>query len=204
MWVELHGFVAGIRHAELRAAVQAAFDEMGDSFRSAPAAISMHHAYRHGLLEHTLHMARAARALLALYPEIDPDLAMAGILLHDAGKTIEYEGKIAAKKSRRGVLQGHVVLGYQLVRKAGLKAKLDPDRLERLEHIILSHQGELEWGAAVMAATPEAVFVSMIDNLDARMGMVQQALRHASQGQEFSERVPGLEAQLLTKPLQGN
>jgi 3'-5' exoribonuclease len=94
-----------------------------------------------------------------------------------------------------------VVLGYQLVRKAGLRAKLDPDRLERLEHVILSHQGELEWGAAAMAATPEAVFVSMIDNLDARMGMVQQALRQAVEGQEFSERLPGLEAPLLTRPL---
>ncbi|MGD1031704.1 MAG: HD domain-containing protein [Opitutaceae bacterium] len=203
MWTELQGFIAGIGHAELRAAVQAVFDDMGESFRSAPAAISMHHAYRHGLLEHTLRMARAARALLPLYPEIDPDLAVAGILLHDAGKTIEYEGKIAAKRSRRGVLQGHVVLGYQLVRKAGLKVKLDPDRLERLEHIILSHQGELEWGAAAMAATPEAVFVSMVDNLDARMGMVQQALRQAVEGQEFTERVPGLEAPLLTRPVGG-
>ena len=203
MWAELQGFIAGIGHAELRAAVQAAFDDMGESFRSAPAAISMHHAYRHGLLEHTLRMARAARALLPLYPEIDPDLALAGILLHDAGKTIEYEGKIAARRSRRGVLQGHVVLGYQLVRRAGLKVKLDPDRLERLEHIILSHQGELEWGAAAMAATPEAVFVSMVDNLDARMGMVQQALRQAVEGQEFTERVPGLEAPLLTRPVGG-
>jgi 3'-5' exoribonuclease len=203
MWTEFQGFIAGITQAELKAAVQAAFDEMGESFRSAPAAISMHHAYRHGLLEHTLRMARAARALLPLYPEVDPDLAMAGILLHDAGKTMEYEGKIATRRSRRGILQGHVVLGYQLVRKAGLKAKVDPDRLERLEHIILSHQGELEWGAAAMAATPEAVFVSMVDNLDARMGMVQQALRQAVEGQEFSERVPGLEAPLLTKPLPG-
>jgi len=89
------------------------------------------------------------------------------------------------------------------LRKAGLKVKLDPDRLERLEHIILSHQGELEWGAAAMAATPEAVFVSMVDNLDARMGMVQQALRQAVEGQEFTERVPGLEAPLLTRPVEG-
>jgi 3'-5' exoribonuclease len=201
MWAELQGLIAGIGRAELKATVQAAFEEMGDRFRCAPAAIAMHHAYRHGLLEHTLHMARAARALLPLYPEVDPDLAMAGIDLHDAGKTIEYEGKLATRRSRPGVLQGHVVLGYQLVRKAGLRAKLDPERLERLEHIILSHQGELEWGAAAMAATPEAVFVSMIDNLDARMGMVQQALRQAVEGQEFSERVPGLEAPLLTKPV---
>jgi len=177
------------------------FEEIGESFRWAPAAVSMHHAYRHGLLEHTVHMARCCRALLPLYPEVDPSLAMAGILLHDTGKTIEYEGSLATHRSRRGILQGHVVLGYQLARKAGIKAKLDPDRLERLEHIILSHQGEPEWGAAVYAATPEAVFVSMIDNLDAKMGMVQRALRQASPGDEFSERLPGLNTSLLTKPL---
>jgi len=93
-----------------------------------------------------------------------------------------------------------VVLGYQLVRKAGLKAKLDPDRLERLEHIVLSHQGELEWGAAVFAATPEAVLVAKIDDLDAKMGMVQRALRQAAPNEEFSERLPGLSTQLLTRP----
>jgi 3'-5' exoribonuclease len=198
---ELEAAIDGIGQAELRATVRAAFDELGDTFRTAVAAIAMHHAYRHGLMEHTLHMARAARALLPLYPEVDADLAMAGILLHDIGKTIEYEGALATRRSRRGILQGHVVLGYQLARKAALKARLDPDRLERLEHIILSHQGQLEWGAAVMAATPEAVFVSMIDNLDARMGMVQRALRQAPEGQEFSERILGLDAPLLTKRL---
>src|SRR6185295_16777498 len=133
--------------------------------------------------------------------EVDPDLAMAGVLLHDVGKAIEYEGTLTTRKSRRGVLQGHVVLGYQLVRKAGKKAKLGDDLLERLEHIVLSHQGEPEWGAAVYAATPEAVFVSMIDNLDAKMGMVQRALRQSTDGEEFSERLPGLSSQLLTRKL---
>lgn len=199
LWAEFHTFIDSIRHDELRMAVRAVFEEVGEAFRWSPAAVSMHHAYRHGLLEHTVHMARACKALLPLYPEVDGDMAMAGILLHDTGKTIEYEGSLATKRSRRGILQGHVVLGYQLARKAGMKAKLDHDRLERLEHIILSHQGEPEWGAAVYAATPEAVFVSMIDNLDAKMGMVQRALRQADTGQEFSERLPGLNGPLLTK-----
>ena len=199
LWEDLEGFIAGIGHPELAATVRAVFADIGDAFKTSPAAIAMHHAYRHGLLEHTVHMARACRALLPLYPEVDADLALAGILLHDIGKTIEYEGALVTQRSRKGILQGHVVLGYQLVRRAGLKVKLDPDRLERLEHIILSHQGELEYGAAVMAATPEAVFVSMIDNLDARMGMVQRALRQASENNEFSERLPGLNASLLVK-----
>ncbi|HVU22801.1 MAG TPA: HD domain-containing protein [Opitutus sp.] len=201
MWTELDACIESLQRPELRATVRGVFDELGDGFRWAPAAIAMHHAYRHGLLEHTLHMARACRALLPLYPEVDVDLALAGVLLHDVGKAIEYEGTLATKRSRRGILQGHVVLGYQLARKAGMKAKLAPDLLERLEHIILSHQGEPEWGAAVYAATPEAVFVSMIDNLDAKMGMVQRALRQAGEGEEFSERLPGLSAQLLTRPV---
>jgi 3'-5' exoribonuclease len=198
--LELENFVASIAQDELRLTARTVFEEIGDVFRWSPAAVSMHHAYRHGLLEHTVHMARACKALLPLYPEVDSDLAMAGVLLHDTGKAIEYEGSLATKRSRRGILQGHVVLGYQLVRKAGLRSKLDSSLLERLEHIILSHQGEPEWGAAVYAATPEAVFVSLVDNFDAKMGMVQRALRQAPEQQEFSERLPGLSAQLLTTP----
>jgi len=201
LWAELTGYIESIKHPEVRQTVKNVFDDIGESFRQSPAAVSMHHAYRHGLLEHTTHMARAATALFPVYPEVDTDLAMAGILLHDTGKTIEYEGTISARRSRRGILQGHVVLGYQLVRKAGLKAKLDADRLERLEHIVLSHQGEPEWGAAIYAATPEAVFVSMMDNLDAKMGMVQRALRQATESDEFSERLPGLSSSLLLKRL---
>ena len=199
LWQEFQTFIDGIKHDELRMTVRGVFEEIGETFRWSPAAVAMHHAYRHGLLEHTVHMARACKVLLPLYPEVEPDLAMAGILLHDTGKAIEYEGTLTTKRSRRGILQGHVVLGYQLARKAGIKAKLDSERLERLEHIILSHQGEPQWGAAVYAATPEAVFVSMIDNLDAKMGMVQRALRQTPEAEDFSERLPGLSSQLLTR-----
>ena len=197
MWQEFERYIDAIGHDELRLTVRGVFEDVGEAFKTTPAAIAMHHAYRHGLLEHTLHMARAARALFPVYPEVDADLALAGILVHDTGKVIEYEGALGARRSRRGILQGHVVLGYQLVRKAGLKARLDPDRLERLEHIVLSHQGEPAWGAAVYAAAPEAVFVSMVDNLDARMGMVQRALRQAPEGEAFSERLAGLNGPLL-------
>ncbi|MCC5025177.1 MAG: HD domain-containing protein [Candidatus Synoicihabitans palmerolidicus] len=201
MWRECETYIDHITHDELRMTVRGVFEEIGPQFRTSPAATSMHHAYRHGLLEHTLHMARVAKAILTLYAEVDADLAMAGILVHDTGKVTEYEGALGSTRSRKGILQGHVVLGYAIVRKAGLRAKLDPDRLERLEHIVLSHQGEPAWGAAAWAATPEAVLVSMIDNLDARMGMVQRALRTTSPTEQFSERLMGLNTTLLTEPL---
>ncbi len=199
---ELTGFVDSIPHEGLRATARQVFEDLGDRFRTAPAAVAMHHAYRHGLLEHTVHVTRAARALLPLYPEVDPSLVLTGVLLHDVGKALEYEGDTAPAKSRTGILQGHVVLGYRLVRQAAMKIKprLDATLLERLEHIILSHQGELEWGAATLAATPEAVFVAMVDNFDAKMGMTQQALRNTPPTQDFSEFLPGLRVSLLTTP----
>lgn len=200
LWSHVEAAIAAIEHPQLRDTVQRVMDEMGERFRTGTAAISMHHAYRHGLLEHTTHMVRAARALLPLYPEVDADLTIAGILLHDIGKLEEYEGDFAAKVSRIGTLQGHVVLGFRTARKAALQSKLNDDLTERLEHIILSHQGEKEWGAAAMAATPEAVFVSMIDNLDAKMGMVQRVLRNAPEGEPFSEYLAGLQTRVLLTP----
>ncbi len=200
LWAHIVEGVDAIQHPQLKETVQRVLSELGDRFRKCPAAVSMHHAYYNGLLEHTTHMLRACRALLPLYPEVDADLSIAGIILHDMGKLEEYEGEFAAKVSRIGTLQGHVVIGFRIARKAALQSKLNADLTERLEHIILSHQGEKEWGAAAMAATPEAVFVSMIDNLDAKMGMVQRALRNTPQGDEFSDRLMGLQTRVLVTP----
>ena len=200
LWQHIQDGVAAIEHPQLKETVERVLDELGERFRSCPAAISMHHAYHHGLLEHTTHMVRAARALLPLYPEVDADLAIAGIILHDMGKLEEYEGEFAAKVSRIGTLQGHVVIGFRIARKAAIQSKLNADLTERLEHIILSHQGEKEWGAAAMAATPEAVFVSMVDNLDAKMGMVQRVLRNTPEGEPFSDYLAGLQTRVLITP----
>ena len=200
LWSHIEEAIAAIGHPQLKDTVQRVMDEMGAQFRKSTAAISMHHAYRHGLLEHTTHMVRAARVLLHLYPQVDADLTIAGILLHDIGKLEEYEGDFAQKVSRVGTLQGHVVIGFRTARKAAIQCKLNADLTERLEHIILSHQGEKEWGAAAMASTPEAVFVSMIDNLDAKMGMVQRVLRNSSEGDEFSEYLHGLKTRVLLTP----
>lgn len=204
LWDELKATVASIEPESLRQTVENGLELLGEKFQTVPGGISMHHAYRSGLLEHTVRMLRAAQALLPLYPEVHPGLTLAGIALHDAGKVAEYTSEIGTQKTRKGILQGHVVLGYRVARAAAIQAKLSAELTERLEHIILSHQGQLEWGATAMAATPEAVFVSMIDNLDAKMGCVQHELRKAdAEGQEFSEYVPALGTKLLLKPVEG-
>lgn len=201
MKAELFEIIGRIPNKNLRETVRFALADVGEVFFTSTAAIKMHHAYAHGLLEHTLNLARLAEKLLALYPFVNPSLALAGAILHDIGKTVEYSQGLVADKTRLGILQGHVVLGFKIVRKAALKCKLNEDLTERLEHIILSHQGELQWGAAAIAATPEAVFVSMLDYLDARMGAVASALNTQSEN-EFSDLVPALQSRVLLTPPQ--
>jgi 3'-5' exoribonuclease len=196
---ELYTLIETIEHPQLRSTVRSVIEELGEGFLKSVAAKSMHHAYKSGLLEHTIHVTRAGIALLKLYPDISRDLAVAGMLLHDVGKVEEYEGDLAVLRTKSGNLQGHIILGYRLVRRAGIKNELDSDLLERLEHIVLSHQGQLEFGAAVLPSTPEAIFVSLVDNLDAKMGMVTHLLLSTPATQVFSERFPGLETQMLVE-----
>jgi 3'-5' exoribonuclease len=198
---EFYSYVESIQHPQLRATVTTVLDELGDAFFTSVAAKSMHHAYKSGLLEHTVHVTRSGIALLKFYTDIPRDLAVAGMLLHDVGKVDEYEGDLAISRTRLGNLQGHIVLGYRIVRRAGIKNELAPNLLERLEHIILSHQGQLEFGAAVLPSTPEAIFVSLVDNLDAKMGMVTHLLASTPGNQIFSERFPGLETQMLVEKI---
>lgn len=198
---ELNATIATIADERLRATVSGVIDELGPDFYAKAAGISMHHAYKNGLLEHTVHAARAGTRLLPLYPFIDHGIALAGLLLHDVGKTLEYTGDPVAQKTRIGVLHGHLILGYRLVRKVALRNKLGGDTLERLEHILLSHHNDPEFGAVVRPATPEAVFVALVDNLDAKMGMVEQLLRTTPGKNVFSDFHKGLESKLLVSPI---
>ncbi len=191
---ELEGLIDLIEDEKLRATVIYALDSTAGDFFTSTAAVKMHHAYMFGLLEHSLRCVRMAVAVVPLYPMVDKDLVLAGTILHDIGKVLEYTQGLATDKTRIGMLQGHVVLGYRIVRRAGLKCGLNADLLERLEHIILSHQGEPEWGAAVRAATPEAVLVSNIDNFDAKMGAIEAAL--SQDNSEFVD-VPALRVKVL-------
>ena len=197
---ELSDYIERIGNEKLRKTVRIALGEVGQSFFTGTAAISMHHAYRCGLLEHSVHVTRAGLSLLPHYPFVNSDLAIAGMLLHDVGKAVEYCGDGAYERTKAGLLQGHVVLGYRIVRKAAIEAQLGEDLLIQLEHIILSHQGMPEYGAAVLPSSPEGVFVALVDNLDAKLAMVEKALDCTPATMDFSEKMPGLEgARVFTK-----
>ncbi len=139
-------------------------------FANAPAARAMHHAYIGGLLEHTLSMAALAEMLTEHYPYVNKDLLMAGILLHDMGKVIEYTTEEAFEFSEDGRLVGHIIRGIVMVEQAAAEiGNFSQADLRHLIHLIGSHHGTQEWGSPVVPKTLEAVLLHQIDLLDSRV-----------------------------------
>jgi 3'-5' exoribonuclease len=200
---ELGAIIKRIPHATLRALVESILEEHGERFYDSVAATGMHHAYRHGLLEHTLRMARCAEALLPLYPRVDHSLAVSSIILHDVGKIQEYTklepGMPRAGFTRAGNLHGHLVLGAFIVREHAIKVQLEASLRERVEHVLLSHHTMREYGACQTPSTPEAVFVARIDDMDAKLSAIEEELRKAPPGVEFMP-LKAIDGQLLITP----
>ncbi len=179
MFNEVRSILGTISHPALKALADTylADNELMAAFRRCPAAVSVHHAFIGGLLEHTLQLLKLADAMLLLYPMLSRDLVIMGLFLHDLGKTVELKWEKGFDYTTEGNLIGHVVRGaIWLPVKAARAAKesgvrVGPDVLRALQHIILTHHGELEHGATKVPATPEAIFVAMLDNLDARTAM---------------------------------
>lgn len=139
-------------------------------FANAPAARHMHHAYISGLLEHTLSMAGLALTLAEHYPYVNRDLLLAGTLLHDAGKALEYDISSGFQFSDDGRLVGHIVRAITMVESAAAEIEaLTPEQLRHLVHLIASHHGTNEWGSPVVPKTLEAVLLHQLDLLDSRV-----------------------------------
>ncbi|MGB3681577.1 MAG: HD domain-containing protein [Rubrobacteraceae bacterium] len=151
--------------------------EFWEAFCSAPAAKSMHHARIGGLLEHSVQCLRVARALADLYP-VDKDKLFFGTIFHDVGKIEELSwGGGGFAYTTEGRLQGHVVLGEKIVASFIKQLPDFPEELElEISHILLSHQGEIEYGSPQQPKTLEALLVHIIDNLDARLAMFVETI----------------------------
>jgi 3'-5' exoribonuclease len=209
MFDEVVELLGTLKHPAMKALAQTYLDDefLMDQFRTAPAAKSMHHAYLGGLCEHTLNLMKLTAAVCPLYPKINQDLVMMGLFLHDLGKTRELVYDRGFAYSDRGELIGHIVEGaimlhdkaQQMMRESG--QRLPAGALTVLQHIILSHHGIPEYGAAKIPSTPEAIFVSMLDNLDAKTAIALDAARpdRASGmdlGGNFTERQWALDTKL--------
>jgi 3'-5' exoribonuclease len=165
-------------------------------FRDAPAAKYYHQAYRHGLLDHTVSVAQAVSASASAFPGIDRDIAIAGALLHDIGKTMAYnDDPLAIDLTDAGRLQGEIPLGYYLVRREVERIDgFDPELAQALFHIVLSHHGSLENGSPVLPATREATLVHMIDNLGGKLGSFDRIERGLADGETWSRFDRGLDS----------
>jgi 3'-5' exoribonuclease len=169
---ELKTLVAGVSDVEMRRVLRAVFGqrELLERFSACPGSQSYHHAYLGGLLEHSVSVAGLCRRLAAQYAQVDGDLLVTAGLLHDLGKCEELTYDTAIEFTDEGRLLGHVVLGTRMLREAlsAGHARVAPGRLMLLEHAILSHHGELEWGSPKRPSTMEALLLHHADNLDAK------------------------------------
>ncbi len=208
MFTELSGILASLKHPAINALARMYLDdaELMEKFKRAPAAMSLHHAFIGGLLEHTLSLLRLAGAVLPLYPQINRDIVLMGLFIHDLGKCQELTWETGFGYSDDGQLIGHIARGViWLQRKAedcaAMGNKVPDAVLMVLHHIILSHHGKAEFGALKIPATPEAILVSLLDNVDAKTHMAILAargdsLKAADVGGNFTEKVWALETRI--------
>jgi 3'-5' exoribonuclease len=204
MWAELRGYVEDFKNADLKRLVFAFLDdaEIGAAYREAPAAKVLHHAWVGGLLEHVLTLVRVCRAVVGFYPEVDADLLMTGAILHDVGKVRELSWGTTFGYTLEGQMVGHISIAQGMLREKVRELAGFPEKLRVLvEHMILSHHGKHEFGSPKLPMTPEAVLLSALDDLEAKM----QAMRNefgrdaaaGKSGAEMTEWVRSLERPLL-------
>jgi 3'-5' exoribonuclease len=185
MFARLGEMLGSISNRHLAALVRAYLDDeklMAD-FRQAPAAMSFHHAFLGGLLEHTLNTVEVAEACCAFYPGLNRDLVIAGIFLHDIAKTWELTYSCAFGYSDGGQLIGHIVKSAMWVEEkrkvaeTALGEAIPQPLIDVVQHIILSHHGVAEFGSPKCPATPEALAVHALENMDAKLTMALSACR---------------------------
>lgn len=198
MFRELGATLDTLSHPAIKALTQAYLDdaELMSRFKQAPAAMTLHHAFLGGLLEHTLSLLRLGSAFCSLYPQLNRDLVLFGLFVHDLGKCDELTWKRGFSYSDQGQLVGHVATGLITLQQKADRCRAAgqpiPDPLLMvLQHIVLSHHGQLEFGALKVPATPEAIAVSLLDNLDAKIHMAIAAARSDSDGERSEDDLGG-------------
>ena len=172
MFRELQGIIAGIGSAPLRALLEGILSDadVAARYKLAPAAKNVHHAFLGGLIEHVLSMCSVAKLLGAHYKDVDMDLLLSGVILHDIGKIHELTYDRSFGYSTEGQLLGHITIGMRMIDDKIRTIPEFPERLRTLlQHMILSHHGELEYGSPKVPLFPEALLLHHIDNMDSKM-----------------------------------
>lgn len=184
MHAEINQFVDQIQNKTWKTIVQYLLKKWGRRFFDYPAGKSNHHAVRGGLAFHTLSMLKDAKVLADNYEQINRSLLYAGCILHDMGKVLELTGPAATQYTTEGNLVGHLVLIDEQIMLAAqdLKIDLESEDLLLLRHMVLSHHGRLEYGSPKLPALLEAEILHRIDDMDAMVYAVTNALQHTGKG----------------------
>ena len=211
MFGEVKALLHSLEHPAAKALASAYIDDttLMNDFKIAPAAMLIHHAWIGGLLEHTLQLMKLADGMLPEYPRLNRDIILIGLFIHDLGKVEELRWDRGFQYTREGNLVGHIARGAMWLED---KAKIAEETLGEplpdgfltvMQHIVLSHHGLLEHGAAKLPATPEAIFVSQLDKLDAHTQTALDAARpwnpSATGDEAFTERIWSLDTKLYRR-----
>lgn len=203
LYAELRAAIGGMENPWLQKLLTCIVDdpEIAPRLKRAPAAMTMHHAYLGGLLEHTVSLIGLAKAVSAHYSELDSDLLLAGVVLHDIGKLEELRYARGIDYSDEGRLLGHISMGAMLVREKCKVIEHFPAPLRTMvEHLILSHHGTHEFGSPSLPQFPEAIALHAIDDLDSKMAAMRATIElssGAAASEMWTERNPSLRRALL-------
>ena len=168
MYSQLEGYIEKVRDEKLKSLLKNIFLEVGGSFKKHPAAISIHHNWVGGLLEHVLEVLRYCELSAELFPELNRDLLFTGAILHDIGKLEEMEMTARIKGTNKGMFSGHVLLGSVFVSNKMDELEIDEETKNKVLHMIISHHGKIEYGALKEPMFPEAVVLHYADELSSK------------------------------------
>ena len=192
-------YLNSFKDKDVEKITKAVINHFYDRYVTFPGAVKVHHEFGSGIIHHSLFMADVADAIAKIYTQVDRDILVAGALLHDIGKTIEYENPIAPVQTAEGKLCGHIAIGYAEFKRIVDELDIKSEVPLLLEHMILAHHGSLEFGSPVMPATREALLLSEIDMLDSRQMILDKALDAVNEG-EFTPRLWMMDDTSFYKP----
>ncbi len=195
MMAEIRETLDSFRNEKLRRLTEGMLETAGSDLNWFPAAQRMHHAERSGLLHHTSDMLRLAKGVLEVYPWLNRDLLLAGVIIHDLGKNEELKSDKAGNVTdytRSGQLLGHLVRGITTLNRVADRLEIHGETVELLEHMLLSHHGESEYGSPKAPMFPEAEMLHWLDMMDARMNTMKSAEDKTPEG-AFSEKIFSLD-----------
>jgi 3'-5' exoribonuclease len=200
LYADLRASVAAMTNPFLKRLLESVVEDpaIAPRLKRAPAAMMMHHAFVGGLLEHIVSLIGLGRGVTAQYPELDADLLLAGIVLHDIGKIDELSYERGVQYTTQGRLLGHITIGAGLVRDKIKSIPSFPAELAILvEHLILSHHGSLEFGSPTLPQTREAIALHFLDDMDSKMAAMRATLASESGNEAWTERNPALRRAIL-------